>query len=74
MSDAAQIIGAILIILSVIALIIGIAAGVAAIFMLLWNWLMPMIFGLPVLTFWQAWGLWILLGLIGGLFKSSTKS
>jgi hypothetical protein len=28
--------------------------------MLLWNWLMPDIFGLKRLTYWQAWGLLIL--------------
>ena len=28
--------------------------------MLLWNWLMPEIFGLPEITFWQAIGLNIL--------------
>ena len=26
----------------------------------LWNWLMPEIFGLPEVTYWQAWGLLIL--------------
>lgn len=35
--------------------------------MWLWNWLMPMIFGLPVITFWQAFGIIILSNL---LFKS----
>lgn len=34
----------------------------------LWNWLMPTIFGLTTITFWQAWGLlalsWILSGVI----------
>lgn len=35
--------------------------------MWLWNWLMPEIFGLPPLTYWQAVGLFILLKiLIGG--------
>jgi hypothetical protein len=38
--------------------------------MLLWNWLMPEIFGLKTLTYWQAWGLLalscILFGRIGG--------
>lgn len=38
--------------------------------MLLWNWLMPAIFGLPALTFWQAAGLLvlckILFGSVGG--------
>jgi hypothetical protein len=28
--------------------------------MLLWNWLMPAIFGLKRLTYWQAWGLLVL--------------
>jgi Ca2+/H+ antiporter, TMEM165/GDT1 family len=35
--------------------------------MLLWNWLIPVIFGLKVITFWQAFGLSLLSGL---LFKS----
>jgi len=30
----------------------------------LWNWLMPVIFGLPKITFWQAVGLRFLLGMI----------
>ena len=28
--------------------------------MLLWNWLMPDIFGLPLIGYWQAWGLILL--------------
>jgi hypothetical protein len=35
--------------------------------MLLWNWLMPAIFGLPEITFWKAWGLVVLAHI---LFKS----
>jgi len=35
--------------------------------MLLWDWLMPTIFGLPEITWLQAWGLGLLCGL---LFKS----
>ena len=35
--------------------------------MLLWNWLMPPIFGLTTITFWQAWGLVVLAHL---LFKA----
>lgn len=45
-------------------------AGFSAITMLLWNWLMPGIFGLEVINFWQALGLLalirILFGGIGG--------
>lgn len=47
-------------------IILGAAAfaGFAFLFgfvvMLLWNWLMPFLFGLPELTYWQAWGILIL--------------
>ncbi|WP_299228659.1 hypothetical protein [uncultured Psychroserpens sp.] len=34
--------------------------------MWLWNWLMPDIFGLPLLSYWQAVGLFILLKLLLG--------
>ena len=37
-----------------------------ALVMWLWNWLMPMIFGLPTLTFWQAVGLLVLCRLLVG--------
>ncbi|MFZ5517423.1 MAG: hypothetical protein ACOY90_12330 [Candidatus Zhuqueibacterota bacterium] len=47
------------------------AAGMALLFgfivMWLWNWLMPDIFGLTTITFWQAWGLIVLAHI---LFKS----
>ena len=32
--------------------------------MLLWNWLIPAIFGLKIITFWQAFGLNLLSGLL----------
>ena len=35
---------------------------------LLWDWLMPALFSLPLITFWQAFGLQMLLAL---LFKMS---
>jgi len=37
----------------------------------LWNWLMPVIFGVTKITFWQAFGLNLLAGI---LFKSSSTS
>jgi hypothetical protein len=33
-------------------------------FWLLWNWLMPNIFGLPEITWLQAFGLWLLITLL----------
>ncbi len=50
-----------------IPLILGgivLAAGLAFLFglivMVLWNWIMPEVFGLTTLTYWQAWGLVLL--------------
>jgi len=37
----------------------------------LWNWLMPLIFGLTKITFWQALGLNLLCGM---LFKSNSST
>lgn len=39
--------------------------------MLLWNWLMPVIFGLPIITLWQALGLVTLSSI---LFRSTSSS
>jgi hypothetical protein len=50
----------------VIMVLGGVVLGVLVAFllgwvvMLLWNWLMPAIFGLPTIGFWKAWGLVIL--------------
>ena len=43
-------------------------AGVSAIVMLLWNWLMPAIFGLVAINFWQALGIFILARILFGGF------
>lgn len=54
--------------------IIAVAAILAIIFafptMWLWNWLMPAIFGLTKITFWQALGINILSEI---LFKSTSS-
>lgn len=47
-----------------IALIAFAAVIMALPTMLLWNWLMPTIFKLPEITFWQALGLIMLAGCI----------
>ncbi len=43
-------------------------------FMLLWNWLMPMIFGLCTLTFWQACGLLVLTSLMFRTAPTTTNN
>ena len=53
-------------------LLIFILAGISGIVvMLLWNWLMPSIFHLREINFWEAWGLAWLCGI---LFKGSSSS
>lgn len=72
-----QIIG--IIIFGAIA-ITGLAILFGFVIMWLWNWLMPAVFGLPVLTYWQAVGLFILLKLLlggcgsGGSSRKSSKN
>lgn len=46
-----------------------VAAIISLPVMLLWDWLMPSIFGLREITWFEAWGLLFLCGL---LFKSHT--
>ena len=46
--------------------VLAVSALGAAIFMGLWNWVVVAIFGLPKLSFWLAWGLSFLLGMVFG--------
>jgi hypothetical protein len=45
-------------IISLVCLLLGLPL------MLLWNWLMPLIFGLPGISFWQAVGLNLLASIL----------
>jgi len=55
--------------------ITGLAILFGFVVMSLWNWLMPEIFGLPELNYWQSVGLFILLKiLLGGCGGGSKKS
>jgi len=57
---------AILLVAALVILLVAIIIGFPV--MWLWNWLMPTLFGLTKITFWQAWGLSVLCGF---LFKST---
>lgn len=46
----------------------------SAIVMLLWNWLMPAIFGLTAISFWQALGLFALARILFGRFGFGSKA
>ena len=60
-----EVLVAAMIVLLIVAVILALPT------MLLWNWLMPIIFHLPEITFWQALGLNILAGI---LFRSSSQT
>jgi len=59
--------------------ITGLAILFGFVIMWLWNWIMPEVFGLTTLSYWQAVGLFILLKILlggcgGGSSHSSSKS
>lgn len=41
--------------------------------MWLWNWIMPIVFGLPILTYWQTFALWMLSGVFFKNFNITTS-
>lgn len=55
------------VIILLLAVVTAFSFGLGALVMVLWNWLVPAIFGLGTITFWQGWGLLVLTGL---LFRS----
>lgn len=54
----------------IVLILVIVIAGFGQAVLQLWNWLMPTIFGLPTISFWQAVGLlglsWILFGGLRG--------
>ena len=57
--------------ITAIAFLVGLSLIMALPTMLLWDWLMPELFGLKEVTLFQAWGLNFLCGM---LFKSHTSA
>lgn len=53
--------------------VIGLIFLFGWIVMLLWNWLMPEIFGLKEVTYWQAWGLLLLSSILFKGFPSNSN-
>lgn len=56
-------------VLKFIAFGILIAAALSFIVMHLWNWLMPTVFGMHLITFWQALGILVLSKILFGGFR-----
>ena len=68
MENFLKVIGAIVIAI-VILLLVAVLFAIPT--LLLWNWLMPLLFGLKTITLFQAWGINLLTSI---LFKSNYKS
>jgi len=60
-----------LVVIGFVILGVGLAFLFGLVVMKLWNWLMPEIFGLKRITYWQGWGLLLLCAI---LFKGSGPS
>jgi hypothetical protein len=44
------------------------------VFMMLWNWLAPLFWtNAPILTFWEAWGVMILISWLSSFFRNNSK-
>lgn len=56
----------------VVVLAVGLLSGFPV--MWLWNWLMPVLFELPTINFWQALGLYVLSAFLFKTYTSSNKS
>lgn len=61
------------IIIILVTIIVGLLVGLLMAFpiMWLWNFIIPTIFGLPTITWTQAWALYVLCGM---LFKSTNTT
>jgi hypothetical protein len=56
----------------IIILVVGAIEGL--IFMWLWNWLVPLLWSsAPIFTFWQAWGILVLLHIIFTPLKQNSN-
>lgn len=52
---------------------IGLFALFGFVVMWLWNWLMPKVFGLPQISYWEGWGLFILAKIFFGGMRGSSR-
>ncbi len=68
-----KLVSKVLIIISALAMYTFVSVVLSIPVLLLWNWLMPTIFGITKITLGQAWGISLLCGLLFGQ-NSSEKS
>ena len=60
--------------IGIMAILVVVSFLEALVVQLLWNWLAPIFWtAAPILTYWQAFGVCILLSIIGSVFRSVSK-
>ena len=52
------------VLIAILGMTVGLSLLTALPTLYLWNWLMPVLFGLPVITFWQALGITFLANIL----------
>jgi len=63
-----------MIVLATIGVVVAVLSFFAWMFMLLWNWILPYLFGWPTITYWMAWGIMILASILfGGIRYNRNK-
>ena len=60
-------------VIAVVVVAIGMDFLTAIFIKMLWNWLMPTIFNLSTITYWQAWGLSVLVSLLAPMRINTRK-
>jgi Na+-transporting NADH:ubiquinone oxidoreductase subunit NqrD len=67
--------GALLVVLALIlSFVVSVSALFGWVFMLLWNFAVAPTFQLPELSFWVAWAIWFLIGMISSGFRATFSS
>lgn len=52
---------------------VGVMSGLGWLTMTAWNLVMPGVFGLPALTFWQGFGLYLLVWILAGMLRGRSS-
>lgn len=68
----AKVLGFIIVAAGVIAIVVGISAGMGWIFQQLYNCIATN-FGMKEISFKVAWAIWVFIGLVAMLFRSTSK-
>lgn len=63
----------VLTLVGIVLVVLALSLAVNYPIMLLWNWLMPKLFHLPELSFWEMYGVSLLISILTSCFRKSNK-